>query len=400
MSQTTEPNPAPIGRDRARRGRTARAGTASTVGDPGSAEAGSAEAESAEAGSAAGRAAAGAPGGEGGKAPRAAEAVRHSPLRRALDAVGVQNVSLIIALVLLVAVIGRQNSNFFLTSNLKTIGTAVAVSGLLAVIQTVVIICGALDISVGSAAGIASVVSAIVFTHSNAGLGVLAALGVGLLCGLFNGVVIVYGRANPTIATLATLAGFQGVAQLISNGRAQGYTGSDSFFVFLARGTVAGIPSLIWVLVVVALVVHVVLRYTDIGRNIYAIGGNDTAARLAGININRYLVGVYAAAGLVAALAGILITARTGSGQPVSGSQGLELESITAAALGGCALRGGRGSISGTILAVIILGVLTNGLTLLGINPFWQNVAKGGLLIVAVVIQQLRNGERRVGLPA
>lgn len=335
-------------------------------------------------------------------APRQPEAgrSRQGPVRRALDVVGVQNISLLIALVILIAVIGSQNSSFFLTANLRTIGTAVAISGTLAVIQTVVIICGGLDISVGSAAGVASVVSAIVFTNTNAAVGVLAALGLGVVLGLFNGCVIVYGRANPTIATLATLAGFQGIAQLVSDGRAQGYTGGDAFFIFLSRGSIAGIPTLVWVLALVALAVHVVLRYTDVGRNIYAIGGNDTAARLAGININRYLVGVYAAAGLVAALAGILITARTGSGQPISGSAGLELESITAAALGGCALRGGRGSVAGTLLAVVILGVLTNGMTLLGINPFWQNVAKGALLILAVVIQQLRNGERRVGLPA
>jgi ribose transport system permease protein len=322
-------------------------------------------------------------------------------LRRVLDFVGVQNVSLLIALGLLVAVIGSRDPVFFETANLRTIGTAVAISGLLAVAQTVVIILGALDISVGSQAGLASVVSAMVFTamSSDSALGIAAAIGLGLCCGLANGVIVVFGRVNPVIATLATLAAFKGVAQLVSNGRAQGYTGADPVFVFLARGAIAGIPTLIWVLAIVAAGVHVMLKYTDIGRNLYAIGGNDTAARLAGININKYIVGVYAMTGLVAALAGILITARTGSGQPVSGSEGLELEAITAAALGGCALKGGKGTVSGTILAVLLLGVLTNGMTLLGINPFWQNVAKGTLLVVAVVIQQVRGGERRVGLP-
>ena len=104
--------------------------------------------------------------------------------------------------------------------------------------------------------------------------------------------------------------------------------------------------------------------------------------------------------GVFAAVAGILITARTGSGQPVSGSEGLELESITAAVLGGCALRGGKGTVAGTVLAVLLLGVLTNGMTLLDVNPFWQNVAKGSLLVVAVIIQQLRSGERRIGVPS
>ncbi len=322
--------------------------------------------------------------------------------RRVLDGVGVQNVSLLMAIALLVAVISSQQPLFLGVDNIKIIGTAVAISGLLAVAQTVVIILGALDISVGSVAGLASVASAMVFTSTSgsAGLGIIVALGLGLLCGLVNGCVIVYGRVNPVIATLATLAAFKGLAQLISNGRAQGYTSSDPVFTFLARGAVAGIPTLIWVLAVVALGVHLMLRYTDLGRNIYAIGGNDVAARLAGININRYILGVYAMTGLVAALGGILITARTGSGQPVSGSEGLELEAITAAALGGCSMRGGKGAVTGTLLAVVLLGLLSNGMTLLGINPFWQNVAKGALLVAAVIIQQLRSGERRVGLPA
>ncbi len=337
------------------------------------------------------------------RTPEAAPAApAHPPLRRALDAIGVQNVSLLIALALLVTLIGAQSPDFFLPGNLTVIGTAVAISGVLAIIQTVVIICGALDISVGSVAGLCSVVCAMVFeaTGKNPALGIGAALALGLLCGLVNGLIIVVGRVNPVIATLATLAAYKGVAQLVSDGRAQGYTGADDVFIFLARGAIAGIPTLVWVLTLAAVAIHLLLKYTDIGRNIYAIGGNDTAARLAGININRYLIAVYALAGMFAAIAGILITARTGSGQPVSGSEGLELESITAAALGGCALKGGKGTIPGTILAVLLLGVLTNGMTLLGVNPFWQNVAKGALLVTAVVIQQARSGERRVGLPA
>jgi ribose transport system permease protein len=322
-----------------------------------------------------------------------------STFRRAIRAIGVQNISLLIAIALLVVVIGGQNPLFFDIANLKVIGTAIAISGLLAVVQTVVIIMGALDISVGSLAGLTSVTSAMIFTVAGPALGVLGAIGIGIVCGLFNGCVIVFGRVNPVIATLATLAAFEGIADLVSDGRAQGYTGADPFFVFLARGTIIGIPTLVWILIVAAVAMHVVLRYTSIGRNIYAVGGNDVASRLAGINLNRYIIGVYVLTGAVAAIAGILITARTGSGQPVSGSQGLELESITAAALGGAALKGGKGTIMGTILAVILLGILENGLTLLNVNTFWQNVAKGALLVLAVVIQQLRSGERRIGLP-
>lgn len=325
-----------------------------------------------------------------------------SPVRRVLDSIGVQNVSLLIALALLVVFVGSQNQNFFRTANLILIGSAVAIMGLLALVQTVVIICGALDISVGSMAGVASVTSAMIFEASggNAPFGILGAMGIGLVLGLVNGAIIVFGRVNAVVATLATLAAYKGVAQLISGGRAQGFTGADDVFVFLAKGAIAGIPVLIWIFVLVAAAMHVLLKYSDTGRNIYAIGGNDTAARLSGININKYLLAVYALSGVVAAIAGVLITARTGSGQPVSGSEGLELQAITAAALGGCILKGGKGSIMGTILAVVILGVLDNGMTLLDINTFWQNVARGVLLVAAVTLQQARSGERRVGLPA
>jgi ribose transport system permease protein len=202
------------------------------------------------------------------------------------------------------------------------------------------------------------------------------------------------------IATLATLAAYRGVADLISNGSAQGYTGSDPFFIFIARGSLLGIPTLIWILILISALVYVFLRFTSWGRNVYAVGGNGVASRLAGININRYIVGVFVVTGLVASIAGVLITARTGSGQPVSGSAGLELQAVTAAALGGAALKGGKGSVIGTLLAVVLLGVLSNGLTLLNVNSFWQDVATGGVLVLAVVIQQLRSGERRIGLPS
>lgn len=333
--------------------------------------------------------------------PVAADQVdRISPVRKVLSFVGVQNVSLIIALILLVLIIGVQNPNFFNLQNVLGIGTAITVFGILAVMQTVVVLLGALDISVGSVTGLTSVLSAMVFTaSSSSALGMLAALIIGGLCGLVNGLIIVYGRVNPVIATLATLAAFQGVAQIVSDGRSQGYTGSDPLFTALGTGTLLGIPLLIYIFVILAVIVHLVLKYTVFGRNIYAIGGNDTASRLAGVNLNRYVVVVYVAVGVVAGIAGVLLTARTGSGQPVSGSQGLELVSITAAALGGAALQGGKGSIVGTVLAVILLGVLTNGLTVLGVNPFWQNVAKGALLVIAVIIQQRRSGQRTIGIP-
>ncbi|MGW1510753.1 ABC transporter permease [Streptomyces sp. NPDC002394] len=334
--------------------------------------------------------------------PGTGSANRPGGARAVLASVGGQNLSLIGALAVVVILFGSLNPNFLGWDNIQVIAEAATIAGLLAVVQTVVIICGGLDISVGSQTGLASVVSAMVFTSagSSATLGIAAALLVGAAVGLVNGAVIIYGRVNPTIATLAGLAAYKGVAQLLSDGRAQGYVLGDPVFVFLSRGALAGVPIMIWILALVAAAVHVLLTYTDIGRNVYALGGNDTAARLAGINLNKYLLAAYALTGTVAALAGILLTARTGSGQPVSGSEGLELQAITAAALGGCALKGGKGTIGGTLLAVALLGTLQNGLTVQGINTFWQNVAQGTLLVAAVVIQQRRNRERAVGLPA
>jgi ribose transport system permease protein len=321
--------------------------------------------------------------------------------KRVLTALGPQNLSLIGALIVVMAIFSWLNSGYLTWSNIQVIGEAATVAGLLAVVQTVVIICGAMDISVGSQTGVASVISAMAFmsTGHNPYLGMLAAVGLGIAAGVLNGLIIVYGRVNPVIATLAGLAAYKGVAQLISGGRAQGFVLGDDLFIFIARGKIAGVPVQVVILIVVAILIHLMLKYTDIGRNIYAIGGNDTAARLSGININKYLIAVYALAGIVSAFAGIVLTARTGSGQPTSGSEGLELQSITAAALGGCALKGGKGGIGGTLLAVLLLGALNNGLNVVGVNTFWQNVAQGALLVVAVIIQQRRSGERAVGLP-
>ena len=198
---------------------------------------------------------------------------------------------LLITLIVLIAVISSQNANFFTTINLLYIGSAVTIMGLLALVQTVVIICGALDISVGSTAGLTSVISAMVFesTGHNAGLGILAALGIGLVCGLVNGAIIIFGRVNPVVATLGTLATFKGFAQVVSNGKSQSYTGADDLFTFLAKGSIAGLPTLVWVFLTVAIVLHLqgrrVVRefyYNDAGVQIATLAAS-VKARLDGV---------------------------------------------------------------------------------------------------------------------
>lgn len=302
--------------------------------------------------------------------------------------IGVQNLSLIIALVVLVVIIDSRAPEFLSTSNLINIGLAVSLLGLVAVVQTMVILAGGLDISVGSIVGLTSVVAAVAINGNGLGgaaYGVLWALVGGTLAGLFNGLVITVVRVNPVITTLGTFTGFQGLSFLVTNGNTVSVVNTQ--FNAIANNQVAGIPLPIILMAGVAVLFFIIMRYTDIGRNIYAIGGNPIAARLAGININRYQLGIYTVTGLVCGLAGVVLTARSAAGIPESGSQDLSLESITAVVLGGAALSGGSGTVFGTMLGVLLLGSLDNGLILLNVQTFWQMLARGALLIIAVTIQ-------------
>lgn len=317
-------------------------------------------------------------------------------LKRMTATVGAENLSLILALVILVIVIASQTDAFFLPRNLLNIGQNISVVGLVAIGVTIVIVSAGLDISVGSIAGVASVVSALMVTMVGTVIGgVVVGVAAGAVLGLVNAAVITFLRVNPVIATLATFSAFRGLAFLIApGGRSIGVLDQD--FVWLGVGRLfagdgfPGIPVPLVILVGVALIAHFVLRYSVFGRSVYAMGGNPVAARLAGINLTRMKFMMYSASGALAGLAGVIVTARTSSGQPASGTQGLELEAITAVFLGGAILAGGKGTIAGTMLAVLLIGTLSNGMNLMGIPTFYQLVAKGLLLIVAVAIGQWR----------
>lgn len=311
-----------------------------------------------------------------------------APPRSLLGRVGVQNISLLIALVVLLAIFGSLRPDVFFTPrNLINIGLAVTILGILAMAQTVVIVSGGLDISVGSIVGLSTMVLAVaVQSTGSIAIGLLAGLAAGLLVGIVNGLVIVYGPVNAVIATLGTMSAFRGLAYLINNGNSIPIQGDA--LRHLGIGTFLGLPFAIWLLFAVMVAFIIFTRETVVGRNIYALGGNPTVARLAGIPIRRYQVGIYAMSGVAAAIAGIVLASRTMSGQPASGSQGLELEAITAAILGGCALQGGKGTIVGAMLGVLIIGVLNNGMILTSVPTFYQLLAKGALLILAVIVQE------------
>ncbi len=345
-------------------------------------------------------------------------------MHRLIGFVGADNLSLLFALLVLVLLITvvsgwfgmAGGDKFFSWQNImNSMAQAVVVVGLLSIGETVVIIAGALDISVGSIASIGSVVAASVLVGvgtvgslrilptGNVLIAVLAGILAGVIAGAINGFIVTVLRVNPIIATLGTLAAFGGFAFLLApEGKpigvltqpeftwlAQGRFLTEAPVPSLGGGSWTGIPVLTVILVLVAFIAHVLMAYTDFGRAIYAIGGNATAARLAGINLSRMRVLMYMFSGGVAGLAGVLLTSRTTSGNPVNGN-GLELQAVTAVFLGGAATAGGKGTIVGTFLAVILVGVLNNGMNLLGFNTFIQRVALGLLLIAAVAISQWR----------
>ncbi len=317
-------------------------------------------------------------------------------LSRLTRFVGAENLSLIIALILLVLAVSSQTEFLFSSRNLFNIAQNMAVVGLIAAGMTLVIVSNGLDISVGSIAGCASVVCALIVTGSGTVAGGLAGgIAIGAVLGLVNAAIINYLRVNAVVATLATMSAFRGIAFLIApEGRPVGVL--DPTFAllgsgrFLQFGGFPGVPIAFAILVGVAVLAYFVMSSTVFGRSIYSMGGNPAAARLAGINLNRMRLWIYAISGALSGLAGVIVTARTSSGQPASGTQGLELEAITAVFLGGALLAGGKGSIVGSMLAVLLLAVLSNGMNLLGIPTFYQLVAKGLLLVLAVAIGQWR----------
>ena len=348
-----------------------------------------------------------------------AEQRRTGVLRRLVSLLGVDNLSLIVALAALGCLIAfvsplmgiRGGENFLSWQNLmNSLAQSVVIVGLLAVGETVVIVGSALDISVGSIASLASVVSAIVVTQGVMGmfggsvlLGFLAGMAAGLFAGVINGVIVTMLNVNPIIATLGTLAAFDGLAFLVApEGKPVGIV-TQPDFTWLGTGRFLqdlplpalggrdwpGIPIMFVVFIIVATVMHIVMRYTDFGRAVYAVGGNATAARLAGINVRTVRIAMYLFSGMIAGIGGVLLTAQTTSGNPING-RGLELQAITAVFLGGAATAGGRGTIVGTVLAVLLVGVLNNGMNLLGVGQFYQRIALGLLLVFAVALSQWR----------
>ncbi|MDT0165694.1 ABC transporter permease [Actinotalea sp. AC32] len=298
---------------------------------------------------------------------------------------------LVIALALLCAVgVATAGERFASIDNLMTILRLAAVIGVLSIGMTFVITGGGIDLSVGSVLGLASVWASTLATQTMArdvhwGVMVFTALAVGLGCGLVNGVLIAYGRVVAFIATLAMMVAARGLAEIIANRQTQ--IVSVDAFLDVFRADVLGVSVLVWIFAAVAVAGWVLLNRTTFGRRTIAVGGNPEAARLAGIKVRRHTMYLYGLAGVTAGIAAVMMLARTTSGSSTHGMY-YELDAIAAVVVGGTLLAGGRGTIVGTVLGVLIFTTLTNVFTQNNLSISAQSVAKGVIIVAAVLLQQ------------
>jgi ribose transport system permease protein len=305
--------------------------------------------------------------------------------------------ALVAALAVLLIVFGvASNGREFLTANLVSILDSGSILGVITIGEVIVMISGNLDISVGSNAGLVTAVLAVVMTHchNNLALGLVVAIAAGLIGGAVNGAAVAYARVNSVIATLATYSAYLGMALLVTNG--QEVAVNSSALGTLGTGSVLSVPYLVIVLIVLTAIAITLMRHSLGGHRMYAVGGSREASMMAGIKAQRYLFAVFVISGLCVAIAGVMLAGQTGTAQPTEGSVGLELTAITAVLLGGTGLNGGTGTVFGAVLGVLVLCTLDNGLLLVGVPAFWQQVATGVVLMVAVLLQDFSGHRSRL----
>lgn len=278
---------------------------------------------------------------------------------------------------------------FLSIGNLSTIGLQASTRAILALGITVVIISGGIDLSVGTVMSVSMVTMGmfILYFGGNIVVGILIAILIGTCAGLVNGLLISYGRLPPFIATLGMLGIAQGSALVMSKGYSM--YGFPESFQFIAGGEIAGVPFPVFIVGVATLLVYLVLYETKVGRYAFAIGGNEEAARRAGVSVNRYKVSFYVISGCFSGIASVILSSRINSAHPGIGF-GYELDAIAAAVIGGNSLRGGKGNVFGSLIGALIMATIRYSLNLLGISSFWQQIALGVVLILAVYLDQMR----------
>lgn len=294
--------------------------------------------------------------------------------------------ALLVVLVALIVFFSIRSPYFLTKDNILNVLTAMAVTGIIAVPGTMLLIAGQVDLSVGSGAAFCGILMASISQTHALGVGVLAAIAAGVVIGLINGLLVTKVGVNALITTLGMLSALRGLTEVRANG------GTITLAHFSTLGTARpfwSIPVPVLLLIGVVVAAALVMRYTVFGRSLYAAGSNPTASRLVGIRGSRMIIVAFVASGLGMALSGLILNSQLSAASP-NAATGLELSVVTAIVLGGASLAGGRGTIQGTLVGLLIIGVLNNGLTLLNVNSFYQQVASGTLLILAVSFDQLR----------
>lgn len=302
----------------------------------------------------------------------------------------VQDMGALIALILLVIVIGVISPEFRTIDNFMSLMRQSSINGFIAFGMTCVILTDAIDLSVGSVLALSTALCAAAIKGGMpVALAMLMALVIGTALGAVSGILVTKGRLQPFIATLITMTVYRGLTQIFMNGKPISGLGDSFLLKFVGRGAVFGIPVPVILFIAVFILFTFLLGKTTFGRRIYATGSNATSAKLAGVNVNRTKLIAYAISGCMATLSGLILLSRMASTQPTLGS-GYELDAIAAVALGGTSMSGGRGRIWGTFVGVLIIAVLNNGLNILGVSSYYQDVIKGIVILVAVLSDSKR----------
>ncbi|MDK9754834.1 ribose ABC transporter permease [Vibrio sp. D173a] len=294
----------------------------------------------------------------------------------------------LIALIFLIVVVSFLNPNFFTVDNILNILRQTSVNAIIAVGMTLVILTAGIDLSVGSVLALCGAFAAsMIALEVPVLIAVPTALFAGAALGAISGIIIAKGKVQAFIATLVTMTLLRGVTMVYTDGRpiSTGFTDTADAFAWFGTGYALGIPVPVWLMVIVFAAAWYLLNHTRFGRYVYALGGNESATRLSGINVDRVKIGVYAICGMLAALAGIIVTSRLSSAQPTAG-MGYELDAIAAVVLGGTSLMGGKGRIMGTLIGALIIGFLNNALNLLDVSSYYQMIAKAAVILLAVLV--------------
>ncbi|WP_066055975.1 ABC transporter permease subunit [Robertmurraya korlensis] len=305
-----------------------------------------------------------------------------------LKVFNLQKLGPLIGLFIITFVLAIVSDNFMTVDNILNVMRQVSINALIAFGMTFVILTGGIDLSVGSILALSSAITASLLAGGmDPILAILIGLLAGAIMGAINGFIITKGKVAPFIATLATMTIFRGLTLVYSDGRPITGLSESALFEMMGKGYVSWIPVPVIYMMVAYGILYFILKKTTFGRRVYAIGGNEEATILSGIRVDRVKIWIYSITGLLSALAGIILASRLNSSQPTAGAS-YELDAIAAVVLGGTSLSGGRGWIFGTLIGALIIGVLNNGLNIMNVSSFYQQVVKGGVILLAVLLDR------------